>query len=74
LGFSFFKVLYRNPRMERICCLWLQQKHGESWQEWRPTAKLQVGSRTSKEVLPEDVPLSPWCDLPEYKKKGLKHI
>ena len=34
-------------------------------QEGWPTSKLQAGSRMSKEVLPEDVPLSPQCGLPE---------
>jgi hypothetical protein len=57
-----------NP--ETIRSPWLQQKHGGSRREWRPTSKLQVGLWTSKEVLPEDFPLSVQFCLP----KCINHI
>jgi len=52
-------------------------KNVGSGQEW-PTSKLQVGSRTSKEVPPKDVLLPPQCGLSEcihhIQEEEWKHL
>ena len=69
---SMEDLTWSNP--EKICSPWLQQKHWRSWQEWWPTSKLQVGSRTSKEVISKNLLLSLRFGLLEtfiiYKHKG----